>query len=294
MTFRGGIDKPENLARTGGGGGGRIAVGGGVGTLLLVGLFLLMGGDPSQLGGLIGSDTQQQPQQQSAPGELEHCKTSDDANRYADCRVEFTGISLNQVWNAQLPRQADIPYTKPNLVVFNAQTSTGCGVASSATGPFYCPADHTAYFDVSFFDSLERYGGQNAPFAQEYIVAHEFGHHIQSLEGTLGLSDYNDPGPDSMAVKIELQADCYAGIWGHFADKGEDAFLEPITQSQVEQAIDAARAVGDDNIQQRAGRDVNPESFTHGTSKQRQEAFLQGYRTGSMASCDYLDRNAYS
>ncbi|AZA11531.1 KPN_02809 family neutral zinc metallopeptidase [Corynebacterium gerontici] len=291
MTFRGGIEKPENLARTGGNGG-KIAAGGGIGTLLLVGLFLLMGGDPAQLGGLVGGE--QQPQSQNSSGTLEHCQTSDDANKYADCRVEFTALSLNQVWSTQLPDQANLNYTKPGLTVFNSSTSTGCGTASSATGPFYCPVDHTAYFDVSFFDQLQKYGGENTPFAQEYIVAHEFGHHIQSIEGTLGLSDYNDPGPNSNAVKIELQADCYAGVWGHFADKGEDAFLEPITEQQVQNAIDAARAVGDDNIQSKAGRNVNPESFTHGSSQQRQEAFLSGYRSGKMASCDYLQRGVYS
>lgn len=290
MTFRGGIDKPENLARTGGGGG-KIAVGGGLGTVVLVGLYLLMGGNPNDLGALLGE--QQQPQAGQSSSTLEHCQTSDDANKHADCRVEFTAISVNQMWAQQLPEQAGLEFTKPNLVVFRGQTGTGCGAASSSTGPFYCPQDHTAYFDVSFFDELERFGGENTPFAQEYIVAHEIGHHVQNLEGTLGLSNYNDPGPESNAVKIELQADCYAGVWGHYADKGDNAFLEPITEEQVRDAIQAARAVGDDNIQQRAGREVTPESFTHGSSEQRQKAFLAGYRSGSMAACDTLGRGQY-
>lgn len=124
-------------------------------------------------------------------------------------------------------------------------------------------------------------------------MAHEIGHHIQNLEGTLGLSDYNDPGPNSNAVKIELQADCYAGVWGHYADKGDNAFLEPITKQQVNDAITATRAVGDDNIQERTTGRVNTESFTHGSSDQRQRAFLAGYNSGKMSSCDTLDRHVY-
>lgn len=290
MTFRGGIEKPENLARSGGSGG-KIAAGGGIGTLLLVGIFLLMGGNPSDLGQFLG-DTNQ-PQTSQSSGTLEHCKTTDDANQHADCRVEFTGISVNQMWAEQLPAQAGLAFKKPQLVVFDNATNTGCGAASAATGPFYCPSDQTAYFDVSFFDQLSKYGGKNTPFAQEYIVAHEIGHHIQNIEGTLGLSNYNDPGPNSNAVKIELQVDCYAGVWGHYADKGENAFLEPITEAQINDAINAARAVGDDNIQERATGRVNKESFTHGSSQQRQEAFLAGYRSGKMSSCDFLQRNVY-
>ena len=170
-------------------------------------------------------------------------------------------------------------------MVFTNSTRSGCGVASSATGPFYCPTDQTAYFDVSFFDQLKNYGATNTPFAQEYIVAHEFGHHIQKLQNTLGMSNYNEPGPESNAVKIELQADCYAGVWAYYADKGDNALLQPITEEQLAGAINAARAVGDDNIQQRSGGEVRPDTFTHGTSEQRQEAFLAGYHTGQMSSC---------
>ena len=146
---------------------------------------------------------------------------------------------------------------------------------------------------MSFFEQLEQLGGTNAPLAQMYIVAHEFAHHIQQLEGTLSLSNYNDPGEDSNAVKIELQADCYAGIWISQADKGDDALLEPITEEQVAGAIDTARAVGDDNIQQRSGGEVRPDLWTHGSSEQRQNAFLTGYNEGTMASCDTLGRGVY-
>ena len=293
MTFRGDLRKTSDRAqRTGGGGGGTIAVGGGIGTLVLVGLFLLLDGNPSDIGQIIGNE-QQQSQPALPQGSQHPCETGDDANKYVDCRVELTGQSLDRVWSSILPQQAGIAYTKPGLTMFTNSTNTGCGRASSSTGPFYCPSDKTAYFDVSFFEQLTSLGGANAPLAQEYIVAHEFGHHIQQLESTLGLSNYNDPGEDSNAVKIELQADCYAGIWAHHAQKGPDADLEPITDQQVQDAVDTARAVGDDNIQQRSGGGVRPDTWTHGSSDQRQQAFLTGYRAGTMSACDTLERGAY-
>ncbi len=289
MTFRKEANVTGGRRATTGGSGGRIAAGGGIGSLLLVGLFLLMGGNPSDIGGMLGGG-------QSSGGPestLEHCQTAEDGNKYADCRVDFTAQSVDQMWATMLPEQAGIEYQEPGRVVFTNVVSSGCGQATSATGPFYCPADQSAYFDVSFFDQLDRLGGSNSPLAQMYIVAHEFGHHIQQLEGTLSLSDYNDPGEESNAVKIELQADCYAGIWVSHADEGENAMLEPITREQVASAIDTARAVGDDNIQQRTGGEVRPDLWTHGSSEQRQNAFLTGYNEGTMAACDTLGRGVY-
>ena len=292
MTFKGGIEASGTPATTGGGRGGLIA-GGGLGSLVLVGLFLLLGGNLGDLGGVLGGG---QDPTGSAGGQerpLEGCKTSDDANTKPECRVAFTGQSVDKVWEKILPEQAGIEYKAPGRHIFTGQASTGCGAASSSTGPFYCPRDKTAYFDVSFFNQLKKLGGDNAPLAQEYIVAHEFGHNIQNLEGTLGLSDYNNPGEDSNAVKIELQADCYAGIWAHYADKGEDAMLEKITPEQVKDAVETAGAVGDDNIQRRTQGDVSPESWTHGSSEQRQKAFLSGYNEGKMSACDTLGRGKY-
>ncbi|HHU45427.1 MAG TPA: metalloprotease [Actinomycetales bacterium] len=266
-----------------------MAIGGGIGGLLLVGLFMLLGGDPSQL-----QQPQQQPGgQQGAQGGFEHCQTGEDANEHVDCRIEFTGISVDRVWAEQLPAQAGIAYQPPGIEIFDGSTQSGCGYASASTGPFYCPADEDSYYDVTFFDQLERMGGGDGPLAQQYVVAHEFAHHIQKLEGTLGLSDYNDPGPDSNAVKIELQADCYAGIWAHYADKGPDAILEPLTDEQVADALQTARAIGDDTIQQHSGGDVRPDLWTHGSAEQRADAFLTGYRTGQMSQCDTLDRGVY-
>ncbi|SER46448.1 KPN_02809 family neutral zinc metallopeptidase [Corynebacterium cystitidis] len=290
MTFKGGRQLNQNRARTGGGRGGAIALGGGgIGGLLLVGLFLLMGGNPAQLDQIAGS-----PQRAQDTGySLDHCQTTDDANQYADCRVLGAAESIDQMWAEILPEQAGLEYTQPGLVLFQNSTQSGCGYASAHTGPFYCGGDTSAYFDVSFFDQLEQLGGSSAPLAQMYIVAHEFGHHIQYLEGTIGLIDYNNPGKDSNAVKLELQADCYAGIWVNHADEGENAYLESVTPQQVEAAINTARAVGDDNIQKRTQGEVQPDLWTHGSSQQRQDAFLRGYNEGTMAACDYLETGNY-
>ncbi|MGX1737708.1 KPN_02809 family neutral zinc metallopeptidase [Corynebacterium flavescens] len=301
MTFRSGAEFDNTRARSGGGGrrGGTIAAGGGIGTVVLIGIFLLLGGSPSDIGQFLGSDQGQEQSQGEITGgdssdEFAHCRTAEDGNKYDDCRVMYAAQSIDQVWETLLPREASLQYTKPGLVIFHDSTQSGCGIASGATGPFYCPTDQTAYFDTAFFSQLHQFGAEDAPLAQMYIVAHEFGHHIQQLEGTLGLSNYNEPGEDSNAVKIELQADCYAGIWAHHADDGADALLDPITDQQARSAIDAARAVGDDNIQERSGGQVRPDQWTHGSSEQRAQAFLSGYQSGKMASCDFLGRGVYS
>lgn len=297
MTFKSGYQRTGNRASTssGGGMGGAPMMigGGGLGTLLLIGLFLLLGGG----GGGGQMPVPQGGQNQISAGgsyNLDHCDSPNAANEYADCRLEATAVSVDTVWQEVLPGQAGIEYTQPGMHIFQNTVNSGCGPASAQTGPFYCPADTTAYFDVSFFHQLDQLGGSDAPLAQMYVVAHEFGHHIQQLEGTLGMSNYNDPGADSAAVAIELQADCYAGLWASHADKGEDAILEPITQDQLTAAIQTARAVGDDNIQRRSGGGVNPDLWTHGSSQQREEAFLRGYQNGTMGACDYLNRGVYS
>ncbi|MFC3850773.1 neutral zinc metallopeptidase [Corynebacterium hansenii] len=292
MTFRSDFQKSGDRARRGGGGrGGGIAVGGGLTGLLVVGLILLLGGDPSEV--LQSPPPQQGGDQQNAQGGFDHCQTGDDGNKYVDCRIMFTGESVDRVWAEQLPAQAGIQYTKPGMVIFEGSTNSGCGPASASTGPFYCPADETSYFDTSFFGQLERMGGGDGPLAQQYVVAHEFGHHIQKLENTLGRSNYNEPGPESDAVKIELQADCYAGFWAHYADKGPDAILEPLTQKQVADAVRTARAIGDDTIQSHSGGGIRPDLWTHGSSEQRADAFLTGYNSGKLAQCDTLGRGVY-
>ena len=199
MTFKPDVPLEEDRVKTSGNRG--LVIGGSsIGALILAGILWYLGVDPSQLQDVLGTGDASTSQSTSG---LAHCKTTNEANKYAECRIKATAQSLDRVWGQQLPEQAKLQYKRPEVIVFTNSTRSGCGVASSATGPFYCPTDQTAYFDVSFFDQLKNYGATNTPFAQEYIVAHEFGHHIQKLQNTLGMSNYNEPGPESNAVKIE-------------------------------------------------------------------------------------------
>jgi len=204
-----------------GGGGGAVIV-------VLLALLYFSGAFNGILGGEDSSQTQSQSQGNYT---LEHCQEPGSSNKYDDCRAAATWGSLNTIWEQVLPAQSDTQFTEPNMTIFKNDVNTGCGFASADTGPFYCPRDTTAYLDVSFFDDLGRLGGSNGPLAQEYATAHEYGHHIQNLEGTLGLSDYKNPGQDSAAVALELQADCYAGIWAHHASRGETRRLSPFLTS---------------------------------------------------------------
>ena len=211
-------------------------------------------------------------------------------------RTEGTPSGYPHVRQEQPPYRLDLLQTDPNLET-NASLQ-GDGASEHADHvtrafPFLSNSIGTQEGDGRAAIFPPNFGGDDAPLAQMYIVAHEFGHHIQNLEGTLGLSDYDDPGADSNAVKIELQADCYAGLWASYADKGDNPLLEPITKEQVSDAVAAAQAVGDDNIQRRSGGQVQPDSWTHGSSEQREKAFLAGYNSGKMSQCDTLERGAY-
>jgi predicted metalloprotease len=293
MTFNEGmqIDTSTTSSSGGGRGGGRgIAVGGGVGGLLVVVIALFFGLDPGTV----------LPQQQeigtegaSAPGfDLSQCKTGADANEFVQCRVVATGNSLDGVWSQLKPG-----YTRPQVRLFTGSVNTGCGPATSEVGPFYCPADKTAYFDTDFFDVLrDRFGSSGGPFAQEYVVAHEFGHHVQDLQGTLARAQQDPEGATGGGVRTELQADCYAGVWAHYAavTKQESTgvpFLNPLSDKDISDALSAASAVGDDRIQEAATGRVNPESWTHGSSEQRQKWFTVGYQTGDPTKCDTFATN---
>ena len=203
------------------------------------------------------------------------------------CRVVATGNSVDAVW-AQLLQG----YHRPQVRLFTGMVDTGCGPATSDVGPFYCPVDQTAYFDTEFFQVLvDQFGSSGGPLAQEYVVAHEFGHHVQNLQGVLGRAQQGAQGAQGRGVRTELQADCYAGVWAHYAaiTKQESTgvpYLEPLSDKDIADALSAASAVGDDRIQAAATGQVNPESWTHGSSEQRQKWFTIGYQTGDPNKCD--------
>jgi predicted metalloprotease len=192
--------------------------------------------------------------------------------------------SIQSYWTDEFARRGET-YTPANLVLYTGATQAGCGYASSAVGPFYCPEDQQVYMDMSFFQELStRFGARGGAFAEAYVVAHEYGHHIQDLTGALDASaGARDTGPDSGAVLTELQADCLAGVWvNHATDTG---YLNEVTDEEIAQSLDAAAAVGDDRIQQESQGYVSPESWTHGSSEQRQAALKDGLQSGDMTTC---------
>lgn len=281
------IDTSTASSSGGGGGPGRgIAVGGGVGGLLVLVVALFLGVDPSTM---VPQQGQYDSQGVQAPGfDLDQCKTGADANAIPECRVVATGNSLDGIWPQLMP-----DYTRPDVHLFTRSVNTACGQATSEVGPFYCPADQTAYFDVGFFNVLrDDFGSSGGPLAQEYVVAHEYGHHVQNITGALRNSQGpGAAGPTGGGVRTELQADCYAGVWAHYAaitkQEGTDVtFLEPLTDKDIADALSAAAAVGDDRIQQQTTGRVNPEAWTHGSAEQRQKWFTEGYRTGDPKACD--------
>jgi predicted metalloprotease len=256
---------------------GGLALGGGAGGIILVLLTLLLGGNP--LGGS-GAD----PFSLGTGGEGEdlsaECRTGDDANQEDDCRIVAVVNSVQEYWSETISG-----YREAQTVLFTGQVSTGCGAASSAVGPFYCPADQTVYLDLSFYDVLrQRFGAKGGPFAEAYVIAHEYGHHVQHLLGDDRLATRGESGPTSGSVRLELQADCYAGVWA--ANAVETELIEELTEADVADGLDAAAAIGDDRIQETTQGRVDPESFTHGSAEQRQRWFETGYRSGDPADCN--------
>jgi uncharacterized protein len=284
MTFNEGMQIDTSTASSSGGGGGMgMAVGGGGLGLLILVVALFLGVDPSKV-----MPPQQNTSDVSAPGfDLAQCKTGADANKYVQCRVIATGNSVDAVWHQLMPK-----YTRPHVRLFSGSVNTGCGGATTAVGPFYCPVDQTAYFDTDFFQELvDKFGSSGGPFAQEYVVAHEYGHHVQQLQGILGRSQQGAQGAGGNGVRTELQADCYAGIWAHYAStvKQESTgvpYLQPLSDQDIQDALSAAASVGDDRIQKETTGRVNPESWTHGSAAQRQKWFTTGYQSGDPQQCD--------
>ena len=260
--------------RRGIGGKGMAVGGGGVGILILALAIWICGGDPTQLfqGGL------PQGEQTSAPS-----AASNSAAGSRDNDRQFAGAiigNLEDAWRQILPQQARIRLQEPKLVLFTGQVTSACGYASAATGPFYCPGDQNLYLDFAFFDELKREFRAPGDFAQAYVIAHEYGHHIQNLTGMM--RKVQRAGQDNrLSVALELQADCYAGIWANYAQK-----QGRLDAGDTEEALRAAAAVGDDMIQKRTQGYVVPDSFTHGSSQQRMQWFQKGMQSGDMRQCE--------
>jgi predicted metalloprotease len=268
---------------------GRNAAIGGGSAVVVVGLLILsqvVGVDLSGFANLLGGGGGA-PSSQSE--EALDCQTGADANENVECLMVGAATSLDVYWAEEAPALG-LQYRSPtDFVLFPQATGTGCGQASSATGPFYCPSDETIYLDTSFFEELRTtFGASGGTLSEMYVVAHEWGHHIQQLSGVLGSIDHSQSGPDSDSVRTELQADCFAGAWVGAASTIEDengvVFLEPVTGEQITDALNAASAIGDDRIQAQSGA-VNPESWTHGSSESRQRWFETGLASGATA-CD--------
>ena len=282
-------------------GGGRrtgtgLAVGGGagvVGLLVVLVVTLLSGGnlppgafDVSQLdGGVLGNQAGTVTESDLA----ERCVTEDALTKYDDCFLVKIYNETDEVWGQQFADGAfgNADYRPPRMAFFTDYVSTGCGGASAEVGPFYCPADERIYFDLGFLAGLQQQFGAEGRYAQAYILAHEFGHHLQNvlgIERQVRAAQQRDPGSaNELSVRMELQADCMAGVWGALADQAGNV---SVTDAEIQQAQDAAAAVGDDRIQRQTQGRVNPEAWTHGSAEQRRQWYTTGYQSADPSQCD--------
>jgi len=270
----GGLGGPSGL-------GGK-AIGGGAGAIVVVVVIVAIAvlGRGGQNAFQLGTNPSGQLGQAGGQGDLAaSCKTGEDANQRDDCRIVAVVNSVQGYWSGAVRS-----YQEADTVFFEGGVSTACGSASSAVGPFYCPADGQIYIDLGFYDELqERFGARGGAFAEAYVIAHEYGHHVQNLLGTNARVG-RESGPTSGSVRLELQADCYAGIWAYHAVDGN--LIEELTPGDIADGLDAAAVIGDDRIQETSGGRVDPESWTHGSSEQRQRWFSIGYQSGDPTACD--------
>lgn len=271
-------DRRGQRTRSGG-----VRIGGGAGLLILV-VVVLLGGDPRQVMSLLAGGGGTGP----AAAQPRTTPTDDETSRFLGSVLGMT----EDVWD-EIFRTNGVTYEPPTMVLFTDAVQSACGYNTSATGPFYCPPDQNLYLDTGFFDQLARMGGPG-DFAQGYVIGHEVGHHVQTLVGTSSWMRELQAGrgeveSNRLQVLMELQADCYAGIWAHHANRRERV----LEAGDVEEGLAAAAAIGDDRLQRQAGRSVSPESFTHGSSAQRQQWLTTGLQTGDVDSCDTFGEAGY-
>ena len=280
------LDPSQVQDRRGRSTGRTIAIGGGGLGLILLIASLVLGVDLTDLAGITQSGpSTSQSYTENVDSLISECQTGADANTREDCRIVGFVNSIQQFWTDEFAAHG-MEYIPAETVLFTDATQAACGYASGASGPFYCPLDQMVYLDLAFFeDILTRFGAQGGPFAEAYVLAHEYGHHVQNLFELLPTSGSSgSTGPQSLSVFTELQADCLAGIWVNNAT--ETGYLEPLTRDEIAQSLDAAASVGDDRIQRQTQGYVSPEAWTHGSSEQRLAALEDGITSGDITTCD--------